>query len=124
MILPRAKLAPCAPYHWLFRLVRPLSCPNCGHFVTVSMWRQRIDTDVLGSVADRPTVDRAFGRGIDTEIRAGALHKPDIVRLPKRALIDVNITGTLNLYRSREGGEHDRFVFTSITGRIRWRGFR
>ena len=88
VIQPRAKLAPRAPYHWLFRLVRPLSCPSSGHFVTVSMWRQGIDTDVLGSVADRPTVDRAFGRGSDTVIRAGgapqAGHRPATQTGPHR----------------------------------------
>ena len=35
--------------------------------------------------------------GIEAVIHAGALHKPDIVRYPAQAFVDVNVTGTLNL---------------------------
>jgi UDP-glucose 4-epimerase len=73
------------------------------------------DTDVLGSVADRATVDRAFAYGIDAVIHAGALHKPDIVRYPTQAFVDVNVTGTLNLLEAAKAAGHDRFVFTSTT---------
>jgi UDP-glucose 4-epimerase len=73
------------------------------------------DTDITGSVADRATVDRAFSRGIEAVIHAGALHKPDIARYPPQAFIDVNITGTLNLLEAARAAGHDRFVFTSTT---------
>lgn len=74
------------------------------------------DTQVIGSVADRATVERAFGdHGIEAVIHAGALHKPDIVRVPAQSFIDVNVTGTLNLLQAAVGAGHDRFVFTSTT---------
>ena len=73
------------------------------------------DTNITGSVADRATVHRAFSRGIEAVIHAGALHKPDIARYPPQAFIDVNITGTLNLLEAARAAGHDRFVFTSTT---------
>jgi nucleoside-diphosphate-sugar epimerase len=48
-------------------------------------------------------------------IHAGALHKPDIVRYPARAFVDVNVTGTLNLLEAAVAAGNDRFVFTSTT---------
>ncbi len=75
-----------------------------------------IDTVVLGSVADRATIDSVFAQGIDAVIHAGALHKPDIVRYPARAFIDVNYhASTLNLLEAAKAAGHDRFVFTSST---------
>lgn len=73
------------------------------------------DTDIIGSVADRAAVDRAFAEGIDAVIHGGALHKPDIVRYPAQAFVDVNVTGTLNLLEAARAAGHDRFVFTSTT---------
>lgn len=74
------------------------------------------DTHVVGSVADRTLVDRVFGEhGIEAAIHAGALHKPDIVRYPAQAFVDVNVTGTLNLLEAAAAAGHDRFVFTSTT---------
>lgn len=56
------------------------------------------DTQVVGSVADKGVVERALrDHGIEAVIHAGALHKPDIARVPAQAFIDVNVTGTLNL---------------------------
>ena len=87
-----------------------------GHQVTGLDVASGADTDVIGSVADRALVDRTFGdHAIEAVIHAGALHKPDIVRFPKRAFIDVNVTGTLNLLEAAVAGGHDRFVFTSTT---------
>ena len=69
------------------------------------------DTDIVGSVADRPLIDRVFAeRGIEAVIHAGALHKPDIARYPEQAFIDVNVTGTLNLLRAAVAAGNDRFV--------------
>lgn len=73
-------------------------------------------TDIVGSVADRPVVDRAVAaQGIEAIIHGGGLHKPDIVRFPAQAFVDVNVTGTLNLLETAARAGHDRFVFTSTT---------
>ena len=73
-------------------------------------------TTVVGSVADRTLIDRIFSDySIDAVIHSAALHKPDIVRYPKPAFVDVNITGTLNLLEAAVSAGHDRFIFTSTT---------
>ncbi|MEO1591203.1 MAG: NAD(P)-dependent oxidoreductase [Cyanobacteria bacterium J06632_22] len=73
-------------------------------------------TTVVGSVAHRPLIDQVFADyGIEAVIHGAALHKPDIVRYPKQAFVDVNITGTLNLLEAAIAAGHDRFVFTSTT---------
>lgn len=73
-------------------------------------------TDVIGSVADRALIDRLFAETrIDAVIHAGALHKPDIVRYPRQAFIDVNVSGTLNLLEAAVAHGASRFVFTSTT---------
>lgn len=73
-------------------------------------------THIIGSVADRDTVERAVGEhGIQAIVHGGALHKPDIARFPARTFIDVNVTGTLNLLEAAAKAGHDRFVFTSTT---------
>jgi len=99
---------------WLGRFLAP-RLRTAGHVVIGLDVAQGIDTNVIGSVADRATVDRAFACGIDAVVHAGALHKPDIVRYPKQAFIDVNISGTLNLLEAAKAAGHDRFVFTSTT---------
>ena len=73
------------------------------------------DTDMVGSVADRVVVDRAFDRGIDAVIHSGALHQPDLARYPAQRFVDVNVTGTLNLLEAATAAGNDRFVFTSTT---------
>jgi UDP-glucose 4-epimerase len=75
-----------------------------------------VDTDLVGSVADRALIDRVFAEfGIEAVVHGGALHKPDIVRYPKRAFVDVNVTGTLNLLEAAAAAGHERFVFSSTT---------
>ena len=54
-------------------------------------------------------------RGIEAVVHGGALHKPDIVRYPAQAFVDVNVAGTLNLLEAAAAAGHDRFVFTSTT---------
>jgi len=74
------------------------------------------DTQVVGSVADRATVEHTLSNhGIEAVVHAGALHKPDIARYPASAFIDANVTGTLNLLEAAVSAGHDRFVFTSTT---------
>ena len=63
-----------------------------------------------------PGIDRTMGEhGIEAIIHGGALHKPDIVRYPRQAFIDVNVTGTLNLIEAAVAAGNDRFLFTSTT---------
>jgi nucleoside-diphosphate-sugar epimerase len=100
---------------WLGRFLAPLLRQH-GHEVTGLDVAPGYDTGVIGSVADRALVDRVIGeRGIEAVIHGGALHKPDIVRYPRQAFIDVNMTGTLNLLEAAVAAGVDRFLFTSTT---------
>ena len=73
-------------------------------------------TNVTGSVADKNFIEGLFKRhNFDGVIHGGALHKPDIVRYPQQAFIDVNVTGTLNLLEAASQRDDMRFVFTSTT---------
>jgi nucleoside-diphosphate-sugar epimerase len=99
---------------WLGRFLAP-RLRAVGHDVIGLDVAPGADTDIFGSVADRAVVDAAFARGIDAVIHSGALHKPDIVRYPIQAFVDVNVTGTLNLLEAARIAGHDRFVFTSTT---------
>lgn len=100
---------------WLGRFLAP-RLREAGHEVTGLDAAPGADTQILGSVADRALVDRAFAeRGIEAVIHSGALHKPDIARYPRQAFVDVNVTGTLNLLEAASAAGNDRFVFTSTT---------
>lgn len=100
---------------WLGRFIAPLLRAQ-GHQVTGLDPAPGADTDVVGSVADRALVGRIFAdAGIQGVIHAGALHKPDIVRYPTQAFVDVNVTGTLNLLEAAVEHGVQRFVFTSTT---------
>jgi len=100
---------------WLGRYLAPL-LRDSGHAVTGLDVAPGADTDVIGTVADAALIDRTFGEyGVEAVIHGGALHKPDIVRYPKQAFVDVNVTGTLNLLEAAVRAGHDRFVFTSTT---------
>lgn len=100
---------------WLGRYLAPLLAEN-GHAVTGFDVVPGTHTHVVGSVADRALVDRAMGEhGIEAVIHSGALHKPDIVRYPRQAFIDVNVTGTLGLIEAAVAAGNDRFLFTSTT---------
>jgi UDP-glucose 4-epimerase len=100
---------------WLGRFLAPMLRAR-GDVVVGLDVAPGVDTDVIGSVADRALVDRVFAdRAIEAVIHAGALHKPDIVRYPAQGFVDVNVTGTLNLLEAARAAGHDRFVFTSTT---------
>ena len=100
---------------WLGRFLAPRLRAD-GHEVIGLDVAPGAETHILGSVADRPLVDRIFAeRGIEAVVHGGALHKPDIVRYPKQAFIDVNVAGTLNLLEAAVVAGSDRFVFTSTT---------
>lgn len=98
---------------WLGRFLAP-ALRAAGHDVVGLDTVAGPDTNIVGSVADRATVDRAIA-GCDAVIHAGALHKPDIARYPRQAFIDVNVTGTLNLLEATVAAGCSRFVFTSTT---------
>ncbi len=100
---------------WLGRFLAP-RLREAGHEVAGLDVAPGADTDIIGSVADAALIERIFGeRGIEAVVHAGALHKPDIVRYPARAFVEVNLTGTGNLLRAAVRAGHDRFVFTSTT---------
>ncbi len=100
---------------WLGRFLAP-RLRAAGHAVIGLDVAPGADTHLLGSAADRALVQRAFAEhGIEAVIHAGALHKPDIARLPAQAFIETNVTGTLNLLEAARAAGHDRFVLTSTT---------
>ncbi|MBO9697308.1 MAG: NAD(P)-dependent oxidoreductase [Sphingopyxis sp.] len=100
---------------WLGRYLAPLLNEN-GHEVTGLDVVPGVHTGVIGTVADRALVERTMcEHGIEAIIHGGALHKPDIVRYPRQAFVDVNVTGTLNLIEAAVAAGNDRFLFTSTT---------
>jgi nucleoside-diphosphate-sugar epimerase len=100
---------------WLGRFLAPMLRAR-GDVVIGLDVAPGVDTQEIGSVADRALIDRVFAEhAIEAVIHGGALHKPDIVRYPAQAFVDVNVTGTLNLLEAAAAAGHDRFVFTSTT---------
>ena len=100
---------------WLGRFLA-LRLRAAGHVVTGLDVAPGADTDIIGTVADRALIDRIFAEhGIEAVIHGGALHKPDIVRYPNQAFVDVNLSGTLNLLEASVAAGASRFVFTSTT---------
>src|SRR3546814_485651 len=100
---------------WLGRTLAPLLGEN-GPKVTGLDVVPGAHTDVIGTVADRALVERTMGEhGIDAVVHGGALHKPDIVRYPRQAFVEVNGTGTLNLIEAAVATGNDRYLFTSTT---------
>jgi len=100
---------------WLGRFLAP-RLRAVGHAVIGLDVAPGADTQIIGSVADRTLVERACAdHGIEAIVHAGALHKPDIARVPAQAFVEVNVTGTLNLLQAAVTAGHDRFVFTSTT---------
>lgn len=100
---------------WLGRFLAPL-LRDAGHVVHGLDIAPGSHTDTCGSVADSALVEHLFAaHRFDAVIHAGALHKPDIVRYPAQAFIDVNVSGTLNLLEATVRHGAGRFVFTSTT---------
>jgi UDP-glucose 4-epimerase len=71
-------------------------------------------TSVAGSIVDRAVV-RESVRGMDAVLHAATLHKPHVGSHDRRAFVDTNITGTLNLLEEAVAAGVGRFVFTSTT---------
>ncbi|WP_066531425.1 NAD(P)-dependent oxidoreductase [Erythrobacter sp. CCH5-A1] len=100
---------------WLGRFLAPMLA-SAGHSVTGLDIAPGLHTDVLGSVADAGLIERLFAeRGFEAVVHAGALHKPDIVRYPAQAFVDVNVASTLHLLEAAVRHGAGRFVFTSTT---------
>ena len=100
---------------WLGRFLAPM-LRAAGHETIGLDPAPGAETQVIGSVADRTTVERVFAdHDPHAVIHAGGLHKPDIARYPAQAFVDVNVTGTLTLLEAARAAGHDRFVFTSTT---------
>jgi UDP-glucose 4-epimerase len=100
-------------FGWLGRFLAPM-VRNAGHDAIGRDTAPAANTDVVGSVADRALVGRLFSEHrFDGVVHAGALHKSDIVRYPRRALVDINLSGTLNLLEAAVAHKVSRFVFTS-----------
>ena len=100
---------------WLGRFLSPM-LRRAGHQPVGLDVAPGQCTDVVGSVADRTLINRLFGDfGIEAVIHSGALHKPDIVRYPTQAFVDVNVTGTLNLLETAVAHKARGLVFTSTT---------
>lgn len=71
-------------------------------------------TDAEGSIVDSGFV-RAQMDGVAALIHTATLHKPHVATHPKRAFVDTNVTGTLNLLESATAAGVESFVFTSTT---------
>jgi UDP-glucose 4-epimerase len=100
---------------WLGRYLAP-KLISAGHEVIGLDLAAGEYTGIVGSVADKPLIERIFvEQAPEAVIHAAALHKPDIARVPPEAFVAVNIDGTLNLLQAAAASGHDRFVFTSTT---------
>jgi UDP-glucose 4-epimerase len=71
-------------------------------------------TTLRGSVVDRDLARDAV-RGMDAVLHAATLHKPHVATHPKRAFVDVNVAGTLNLLEAAAEEGVGAFVYTSTT---------
>lgn len=75
-----------------------------------------VETQVIGSIADRDLVMRAVGDNrIEAIIHSGALHKPNIESRANSDFVATNVQGTLNLLDAAVASGAQRFVFTSTT---------
>lgn len=100
---------------WLGRFLAP-QLSEAGYRVIGLDVVRGLHTTIVGSIVDRSLIDRVFSDyDIGAVIHSGALHKPDIARYSKKAFVDVNVSGTLNLLEAVATAGHDRFVFTSTT---------
>ncbi|MGX5827258.1 NAD-dependent epimerase/dehydratase family protein [Mesorhizobium sp. 43Arga] len=75
-----------------------------------------VETQMIGSIADRDLVMRAVGDNrIEAIIHSGALHKPNIGSRANSDFVATNVQGTLNLLDAAVASSVKRFVFTSTT---------
>ncbi len=71
-------------------------------------------TRAVGSVADRPWVERLVA-GADAVLHTATLHKPHVGSHAKQAFVDTNVTGTLTLLEAAADAGVGSFVLTSTT---------
>ena len=71
-------------------------------------------TTVVGSIVDRACVSECV-RGTDAIVHAATLHKPHVGSHDRRAFVETNLTGTLNLLEAAVAEQVGRFIFTSTT---------
>jgi len=71
-------------------------------------------TSVVGSIADRATVQRCVD-GVAAIIHSATLHKPHVGSHRRQDFVDTNVTGTLNLLEEAVAAGVGRFLFTSTT---------
>jgi UDP-glucose 4-epimerase len=71
-------------------------------------------TTVVGSIADRQTVQRCMA-GINAVAHCATLHKPHVHSHGRLDFVETNIAGTLNLLEEAVAADVGRFVFTSTT---------
>lgn len=93
----------------LMRILRARGRAAMGVDVVASAF-----TDRVGSIADRTFVDACMS-GIDAVLHAATLHKPHVATHARRAFVDTNVTGTLNLLEAASARGVGAFVFTSTT---------
>lgn len=86
-----------------------------GHRVTGLDLAAGPETQVVGSVADRRAVERAFAFGADAVIHTAALHQPDMARTRLQSFVDINVSGTLALLEAAKAAQCRAFVMTSTT---------
>ena len=72
-------------------------------------------TAIVGSIADRATVQHVLSNGIDAVLHTATLHKPHVDSHRRDEFVETNITGTLTLLEEAVAAGVERFVFTSTT---------
>jgi UDP-glucose 4-epimerase len=71
-------------------------------------------TSDVGSIVDREFAHRCM-QGVSCVLHAATLHKPHVATHDRRAFVDTNIAGTLNLLEEAVAAGVKTFVFTSTT---------
>jgi UDP-glucose 4-epimerase len=71
-------------------------------------------TSDVGSIVDREFARRCVA-GVSCVLHAATLHKPHVATHDRRAFVDTNIVGTLNLLEEAVAAGVKAFVFTSTT---------
>ena len=71
-------------------------------------------TSLTGSILDEDLVRHAT-RGVDVVMHAATLHKPHLATHTRRAFVETNVSGTLNLLEASLESSVTCFVYTSTT---------
>jgi UDP-glucose 4-epimerase len=87
---------------------------EAGHEVVGLDLVESPTTTVVGSVADRDRV-RECVLGVEAVVHAATLHKPHVGTHDRRAFVDTNVIGTLNLLEEAVAAGVGHLVFTSTT---------